>query len=70
MKIKTVNVRRTINLLNYNSLSIELAAEIGDKEDVQEVMEKLDNSIIDFGREKFLQMREYSDTEDWIEDQD
>ncbi len=46
VQVKTVTIARTINLGNYNSLRLELAADIDEGEKVSDVTEKLNNFII------------------------
>ena len=42
-KIKTVTLSRTFNLENFNSLRLELCAEIFDNADTQKVFKILEN---------------------------
>ena len=46
MEIKEISFRRTFNLGNYESMSIELTATIGPENDVDEVYKALDKKIV------------------------
>ena len=45
MNIKTVTVGRTYNLGNYESLRVELSADIKEGEDINSVQESLTNTL-------------------------